>query len=493
MAGPEVFDIAIIGGGVNGCGIARDAAGRGLKVVLFETGDLAGATSSASTKLIHGGLRYLEHYAFRLVREALNERATLRRIAPHLVHPLTFVLPHHPGLRPRWMLRAGLFLYDHLGDRGGLPAARSLDLGRRPEGEPLKPEYRRGFAYADCWTDDARLVIANAVGARELGADIRPRTEVVSARREDGGWRIETRTGETARARTLVDAAGPWVNAVLGRAGLTPPHGVRLVQGSHIVVRKLYDHHAAYIFQNGDGRVDFAIPYRGDFTLIGTTDLEVKAPLDRPRASEDEIAYLCGAVSDYFRTPVTPDQVVWSYAGVRALADEGDGSAQSATRDYVLTLDAGPGQAPAVAVYGGKITTYRRLAEGVMDKLEPYLPGAGAAWTADAPLPGGELGAGGLDGLLAALGVDYPWLSAAHRRRLAFAYGAGARQLLGDARGAPDLGEVLAGDLTAREVDHLVETEWARTAEDVLWRRTKLGLWATAAEIERLEAYLARR
>ena len=493
-----IFDIAVIGGGVNGCGVARDAAGRGLKVVLFERGDLAGATSSASTKLILGGLRYLEQYAFRLVGEALNERAVLRRIAPHLVHPLKFILPHHKGLRPRWMLRIGLFLYDHLGDRGGLPSARSLDLAEGPEGAPLKPQYRRGFSYSDCRTDDARLVATNAVGARELGADIRTHTEVASARREDGLWRIETRDGQTVRARALVNAAGPWVNAALALTGLNAPHGVRLVKGSHIAVPKLYDHDAAYIFQNGDGRVAFAIPYRDDFTLIGTTDIEVEAPGDKAlgdkvEASPDEIAYLCQAVSDYFRTPVTPDQVVWTYAGVRALADEGGGAAQSATRDYVITLDVHPGQAPLVSVYGGKITTYRRLAEGVLDRLKPHLPAVGPAWTAKSPLPGGDLGPGGFDGLLSALAADCPWLSADHRRRLALAYGSRARAVLGDAKAMTDLGEVFTGDLTAREVDYLVDQEWARTAEDVLWRRTKLGLHAAPEQAARLDEYISAR
>jgi glycerol-3-phosphate dehydrogenase len=390
MTDQKIFDVAVIGGGVNGCGVARDAAGRGLKVVLFERGDLAGATSSASTKLIHGGLRYLEQYAFRLVSEALTERAVLHRIAPHLVHPLRFILPHHKGLRPRWMLRIGLFLYDHLGDRGGLPAARSLDLSHGPEGAPLKPQFKRGFSYSDGWTDDARLVATNAVGARELGADIRTRTEVLSARREDGLWRIETRDGARVYARALVNAAGPWVNAALALTGLNAPHGVRLVKGSHIAVPKLYDHDAAYIFQNGDGRVIFAIPYRDDYTLIGTTDVEVDAPEDKVEASAEEIAYLCAAVNDYFATPTSPEQVVWAYAGVRALADEGGGSASSATRDYVLTLDAPEAQSPLVSVYGGKITTYRRLAEGVMDKLKPHLSGVGPAWTATTPLPGGD-------------------------------------------------------------------------------------------------------
>ena len=487
----KIFDIAIIGGGVNGCGVARDAAGRGLSVVLFEKSDLAGATSSASTKLIHGGLRYLEQYAFRLVGEALNERAVLMKMAPHLVHPLRFILPHHKGLRPPWMLRIGLFLYDHLGNRGGLPAAQSLDLTAVPEGRPLKPQFKKGFAYSDCWTDDARLVVSNAIGARDKGAEIHTHTAVASARREDGTWRVQTSSGEVVRARALVNAAGPWVNEALALTGLNAPHGVRLVQGSHIAVRKLYDHNAAYIFQNGDGRVVFAIPYRRDFTLIGTTDLELKSPQDTVEATPDEIAYLCRAVSDYFKAEVTPDQVVWAYAGVRALADEGGGAAQEATRDYVLTLDAENGQPPLVSVYGGKITTYRRLAEGVMEKLAPHLTQPGAPWTATTPLPGGDI-PGSFSDLVATLTSEYPKLDG-FTRRLAMAYGTRTRLVFGEAREPADLGELFTADLTAREVDYLMDQEWARTAEDVLWRRSKLGLTATADETARLEAYMASR
>ena len=488
-----LYDIAIIGGGVNGCGVARDAAGRGLSVVLFERGDLAGATSSASTKLIHGGLRYLEQYDFRLVHEALSERTVMMRIAPHLVHPLRFILPHHKGLRPPWMLRAGLIIYDNLGGRGGMPGSRALDLTNGPEGEPLKPEYHRGFSYYDCRTDDARLVALNALGARELGADIRTRTSVKSARREGPLWVIETETGETVRARTLVNAGGPWVNEVMSLAGLTPPHGVRLVQGTHIVTRRLYDHDAAYIFQNGDGRVVFAIPWRGDFTLIGTTDLELSAPPDHAEPTDAEVEYLCGAVSDYLKTPVTQDQVVDRWAGVRALADDGAGAAQEASRDYVLTLDAGDGLAPLLSVYGGKITTYRRLAEGVLERLSPFFAALGKPWTATKPLPGGDLGAGGVEGLIAGLTAEYGALDKPLLRRLAEAYGSRARAVLGDAKAMADLGEVFAADLTAREVDYLINQEFARTAEDILWRRTKIGLHATADQVARLEGYLTSR
>ena len=491
-----VFDLAIIGGGVNGCGVARDAAGRGASVVLFEKGDLASATSSASTKLIHGGLRYLEQYEFRLVHEALSERAVLARIAPHMVTPLRFILPHHKGLRPRWLLRIGLFLYDHLGWRGGLKGTESIDLATDPVGAPLKDEFRYGFAYSDCWTDDARLVTLNAMSARELGADIRVRTRVTEARREHGLWRIESEDADGAKrpvfARALVNATGPWVNDTLGLAAAKPPHGVRLVQGSHIVTEKLFDHDKAYIFQNGDGRVIFAIPYREEFTLIGTTDQDWTQPLDRITASEEEIAYLCSAASEYFKAPVEPGQVVWSYSGVRALADEGKEAAQEASRDYVLTLDAPAGEAALLSVYGGKITTYRRLAESAMEKLKAHLPAARKpAWTGTKSLPGGNLGKGGLAKLAADLNTQYPELPPPLLKRLAFSYGSRAKALLGEARTMEDLGEVFAADLTQREVDLLVAQEWAQTAEDILWRRSKIGLHASSDQTARLEAYLA--
>ncbi len=495
MTTPAPFDLAVIGGGVNGCGIARDAAGRGASVILFEMGDLASATSSASTKLIHGGLRYLEQYEFRLVHEALSERAVLAEIAPHIVHPLRFVLPHHKGLRPRWMLRIGLFLYDHLGRRGGLKSAESLDLTKGPIGAPLKPEFHHGFAYSDCWTDDARMVTLNAMSARELGAEIRVRTRVIEARRENGVWRIESEGAggapNTVFARALANATGPWVNDTLGLAAAKPPHGVRLVQGSHIVTRKLFDHDQAYIFQNGDGRVIFAIPYQGEFTLIGTTDQDWTGPLDRITASEEEIAYLCSAVSEYFEAPVRPDQVVWSYSGVRALADEGKAAAQQASRDYVLTLDVAQGDAPLLSVYGGKITTYRRLAESAMEKLKPHLAAARKpAWTGTRPLPGGDLGEGGVAGLMATLASAHPWLESALLRRLALSYGSQTAALLGDSGSMDDLGEVFSGDLTVREVDYLIAEEWAQTAEDILWRRSKIGLRASAEQTARLEAYM---
>src|SRR5947209_16142207 len=378
-AGAPVYDLAIIGGGINGCGIARDAAGRGLSVLLAEQGDLAGATSSASTKLIHGGLRYLEHYEFRLVREALIEREVLLKAAPHIIRPLRFVLPHHRGLRPWPILRLGLFLYDHLGGRKILPPTRSLDLSRDPAGTPLKPEFVRAFEYSDCFVDDARLVVLNARDAADKGAEIRTRTRATEIRQADGIWTVgmvDTLTGARSQvqARALVNAGGPWVEDVLGRgAGVNAKAKVRLVQGSHIVVRKLYDHDRAYMFQNADGRIIFVIPYQDDFTLIGTTDRDYDGDPSKVKATAEEIQYLCAAASEYLAKAVTPDDVVWTYSGVRPLYDDGASEAKAATRDYVFELDT-PGGVPLLSIYGGKITTYRRLAEEALERLAPFLP-----------------------------------------------------------------------------------------------------------------------
>ncbi|MGB3864564.1 MAG: glycerol-3-phosphate dehydrogenase, partial [Xanthobacteraceae bacterium] len=385
----RIFDLAIIGGGVNGCGIARDAAGRGNTVFLCEANDLASGTSSESTKLIHGGLRYLEYYEFRLVREALIEREVLWRIAPHIVSPLRFVLPHHDGLRPAWLLRLGLFLYDHLGGRKLLPPARALDLTRDEAGRPLKPGlFRRGFEYSDCAVDDARLVVLNARDAADRGAVIATRTRATQLAREDGVWRITMQDSlggaqREVRAKALVNAAGPWVEDALARgADVRAKAKVRLVQGSHIVVRRLYAHERAYMFQNSDGRIVFAIPYREDFTLIGTTDSDYHGDPAAVVATPEDIRYLCESVSEYFARPVTPEDVVWTYAGVRPLYDDGAGEARAATRDYVLELDL-PDGVPLLSIYGGKITTYRRLAEEALARLAPYLPGtaARAGWT----------------------------------------------------------------------------------------------------------------
>lgn len=492
------FDLAVIGGGVNGCGIARDAAGRGARVVLFEKGDLAGATSSASTKLIHGGLRYLEQYKFRLVREALEERAVLWRLAPHLTHPLRFVLPHHAGLRPRWMLRLGLFLYDNLGFRGGLEGARAVDLTQSPFGAPLKSQYRKGFSYYDCQTDDARLVVLNAMDARARGADIRVREAVVSATRTADRWIISSKTavGEerSLTARVLVNASGPWVNDTLNLAKTAQPSGVRLVQGSHIVTRKLYAHDSAYIFQNRDGRIVFVIPWEDRFTMIGTTDRDWTLSPETIEATPEEIAYLCGAVNEYLDTQLVPADVVWTWSGVRALVDDGASAAQEATRDYVLTLDAEADRAPILSVYGGKITTYRRLGEAALKKLQPHLPVLGRpSWTASSPLPGGDFAKDGLDALTQSLRDQHPYLSPAHAARLARTYGTCAFVLLQGAGNMEALGERFCSDLTARELDYLADHEWAETAEDVLLRRTKLILLATEDDKDRIDAYLRAR
>ncbi|WP_408887589.1 glycerol-3-phosphate dehydrogenase [Roseicella frigidaeris] len=492
----QVQDLLVVGGGVNGCGIARDAAGRGLAVTLVEKGDLAGATSSASTKLIHGGLRYLEHREFRLVREALIEREVLLRAAPHIIWPLRFVLPHHKGLRPWPVLRLGLFLYDHLGGRRILPPTRSLDLRRDPAGAPLQPHYRRGFEYSDCWVEDARLVVLNARDAADHGAAVLTRMRCLAARREDGLWRATLRdeasgaTREVA-ARAMVNAAGPWVAEMLGAAGQNAPARVRLVKGSHIVTRRLWSHDRSYIFQNADGRVCFAIPYEEDFTLIGTTDEEFAGDPAGVAITEGETAYLCRAVSDYVRQPVTPADVVWSYAGVRPLYDDGASRAQEATRDYVLTLDAPAGQAPLLSVFGGKITTYRRLAEAAMARLAPHFPGLPGAWTAGARLPGGDFPWDGAPRLVAELRARYPFLDPALARRLVRQYGTRAGAVLGDADGMAALGEAFGAGLTAREVEWQRREEWVRSAEDLLWRRSKLGLRIDAAGRAALQRHLA--
>jgi glycerol-3-phosphate dehydrogenase len=490
-------DIAIIGGGINGCGVARDAAGRGLTVLLAEKGDLASGTSSASTKLIHGGLRYLEHYEFALVRSSLKEREVLLSLAPHIVRPIRFVLPHHRGLRPAFLIRLGLFLYDHLGGgRRILERSRALDLSRVAAGQPLKPTFRRAFEYSDCWVDDARLVVLNAMDAAARGAEIRVRTQVVSVHRAPSHWRLELKdlaTGqhETVTARVLINAAGAW--AATGAAvGITQGRRIRLVKGSHIVVRRLFEHDRAYIFQNADRRIIFAIPYEGEFTLIGTTDVDFADDLGAVAISPEEAHYLCRSVSEYFAAPVSPSDIVWSYAGVRSLYDDGKRSAQDATRDFVLDLDAGAGQPPLLTIIGGKITTYRHLAEEVLAKLAPLFPRARAAWTRDVPLPGGDFAREELGRLASDLAAAVPALGEATSHRLVRSYGTIARKIFADRPNASPndppnaspnappnahgLGFNFGAGLYEREVAHLVKNEWAMTAEDVLWRRTKLGL-----------------
>ncbi len=496
----DAYDLAIIGGGVNGCGIARDAAGRGLKVFLCEQNDLASGTSSAATKLIHGGLRYLEHYEFRLVREALSEREVLWSIAPHIIWPLRFVLPHHKGLRPAWVLRLGLFLYDHIGGRKRLPATRTIDLTRDPAGAPLKPgEFDKGFEYSDCWVEDARLVVLNARDAADRGATVLTRTKAVAAERGATHWTLtvenrDTRERREIRAGAVVNAAGPWAGQVLNATlRINAEASVRLVQGSHIVVRKLYDHDRCYIFQNADGRIFFAIPYEGDFTLVGTTDRDYGGDPADVKASPAEIGYICRSASEYFAKPVTEADIVWSYSGVRPLFSKGDGSAQEATRDYVLSLDA-EGRAPLLSIFGGKLTTYRRLAEHALQTLEPHLPPGAkskAGWTGTAALPGGDFPVDGYAALVDDLRASWPFLAPRHAARLARQYGTRARTILGNAKTMADLGTAFGATLTGAEVDYLVAVEWARTAADIVWRRTKLGLLLTADQIAALDRHLA--
>ena len=493
----NIFDLFVIGGGVNGTGIARDAAGRGYSVMLAEMNDLASGTSSAATKLVHGGLRYLEHYEFRLVHEALAEREVLWAAAPHIIKPLRFVLPHHKGMRPAFVLRTGLFLYDNMGGRKLLPPTRTLDLRTDPAGKPLKPGYKKAFEYSDCWVDDARLVALNARDAANRGAYIRTRTKVTSVRRSQGAWTIDiedTETGlrEAVRARMVVNAAGPWVDHVITSAmGNNDVHNVRLVKGSHIVVKKLYDHEKCYFFQNSDGRIFFAIPYEDDFTLIGTTDLDYKDDPAKVKISQQETDYLLKAASEYFAKPVTADDIVWTYSGVRPLFDDGASAAQEATRDYVLKLDGDAASGAALNVFGGKLTTYRRLAESALEKIEEVLGKKGPAWTHQGKLPGGEFEPLAFPAELEKLRRDYPALPVTLLRRLLGHYGTRSRVILGDAQELSDLGEIFGLDLSAREVDYLVNEEWARTAEDILWRRSKLGLRLDKAQQERLAAYLA--
>lgn len=492
-----MLDIFVIGGGINGVSVARDAVGRGFSVALAEMNDLASGTSSAATKLIHGGLRYLEHYEFRLVHEALAEREILWSAAPHIIWPLRFVLPHHKGLRPAFVLRTGLAMYDYMGGRRLLPPTKTLDLTRDVTGKPLKPGYRLGFEYSDCWVNDARFVVLNARDAADKGASVHVRTKVTSARRENGGWTIEL-DGEdgrqTVQARMIINAAGPWVDSVInGVMGKNGAHNVRLVQGSHIVVNKLYDHDRCYIFQNSDGRIIFAIPYENDFTLIGTTDRDYQGDPKEVKISPEETDYLLSAASEYFAKPVTKDQIVWTYSGVRPLFDDGASAAQEATRDYVLKVDGDAASGAVVNVFGGKLTTSRRLAESVLEKIEEVLGKKGQPWTKKSTLPGGDFGPLEFDAQVRRLGLDYPDLPQALLKRLMRLYGTKARVLLGTARSVADLGAHFGADLYAREVDYLVETEWARTAEDVLWRRTKQGLRVTADEAAQLDHYLAGR
>ena len=489
------FDLLIVGGGIIGCGIARDAAGRGLAVLLVEQDDLAAHTSSASTKLIHGGLRYLEHCDFGLVRKSLAERERLLEAAPHIMWPMRFVMPHDAHLRPAWMIRAGLFLYDHLSRRRRLPGSRAVDLGRHPAGAALDPRFGRGFEYSDVWVDDARLVVLNAVDAQERGATVVTRTRCESVRRESGAWRAVLAGAGGRRevaARALVNAAGPWAaEFVRDRSPLASGHGVRLVKGSHIVVRRLFDHDYAYLFQAPDRRIVFALPYERDFTLIGTTDVESGTTPSPPHIDAGEVGYLRGMANRYFRASIAPADMVWTYSGLRPLLEDESADPSSVTRDYVLEFD-GNG-APALSVFGGKLTTFRVLAEQAVDRLAPGLGAKRGPWTARVPLPGGDLPQADFDRFAAAAAGRWPWLPAALRLRLARAYGSRMERVLGAATGLADLGEEILPGLHAAEVEHLCRAEWARTAEDILWRRSKLGLHLGPGAAETLDRWLAAR
>lgn len=521
MTGSEPdFDLFIIGGGVNGCGVARDAAGRGLKICLAEMNDLAWAASSASTKLFHGGLRYLEYFEFGLVSKALREREILLRAMPHISWPLRFVLPYHPamrfesrtpaarllsflapwmkGRRPAWIIRLGLFIYDHLGGRRMLPGTSKLDLSRTPEGEALHGKFKQAFEYSDCWVDDARLVVLNARDAARRGAEIHTRTKALKARPSGGGWRIETEnlfTGarRTHTARVLINAGGPWAAQLLrGAAGADPGAELRLVRGSHIVTRRLYDHEKCYFFQGEDGRIVFAIPYETDFTLIGTTEADHPDLEEKPLCTENERDYLLTFVNRYFKKRLSAEDVVWSYSGLRPLHAGAGSDASAASRGYTLKIET-PEGAPLLSIFGGKITTYRMLAEDALEKIAAWTPGASGPWTAEAPLPGGNFPADGFSRLVSGLREQFPFLDEAWARRLARAYGTEAAEVLGGAERAAALGRDFGASLTGREVEWMMEREFARTAEDIVFRRSKLGLRMSRTQIGALDAFVSER
>ena len=495
--GTGPYDLLIIGGGINGVGVARDAAGRGLKAVLLEQDDLAAYTSSSSTKLIHGGLRYLETYDFRLVREALIERERLLAAAPHLVRPMRFVLPHDPSVRPAWLVRLGLFLYDHLAPRKRLPPCERLDLARDPRGAPLR-QAGIAFAYSDCAADDSRLVVVNAVDAAARGAVIRTRTRLEQAERHAGLWTCTIRdrgSGKASaiRARALINAAGPWVAEVLNcRLGRTTQKHIRLVKGSHIVVPRLYDGEHAYMLQNPDRRIVFAIPYENDFTLVGTTDIAFDGAPGRPTISDEETGYLLATLARWFRKPAHRADIVWTYSGVRPLFDDGSHNVSAMTRDYAFDLDAPDGAAPLLSIFGGKLTTYRRLAEHALNDLARFFPAMKAAWTGDAPLPGGDVPGGDIEAYIADFSARHAFLPPETAQRLVRAYGMRAEEMIGTAKSLGDLGRDFGAGLSEAEVRYLVEKEWAQSAEDVLWRRSKLGLRLPADAEQTIEAVLAK-
>lgn len=514
----ETIDLFVIGGGINGCGIARDAAGRGLSVTLVEMNDLGSATSSASTKLFHGGLRYLEYFEFGLVAKALKERETLLRAMPHISWPLRFVLPYHKdmrfeggtpasqllgifmpwikGRRPAWLIRIGLYLYDHLGGRKILPGTKTLNLKSDPTGTPLQDRFEKAFEYSDCWIEDTRLVVLNAKDAKIRGATIMTKCKMMRADRIGDLWHITVKdqiTGATSlvQARGLINASGPWVGNVIKQVdNIKSTKGVRLVRGSHIVTRSLYDHDKAYFFQGEDGRIIFTIPYENDFTLIGTTDVDHDDTEREPECTKAEADYLCDFVSGYFKKPVTHDDIVWSYSGVRSLYDDGAKSATAATRDHVLSLDHKEGTAPLLNVFGGKITTYRKLAEEVLTKIDPFFPKATGAWTAGVALPGGNFPVDGVTQLYENLKDSFPFLNDVWARRLIKAYGSEAFIMLGDATKAADLGRDFGGTLTEREIMWLIDHEFAYRAEDIVWRRSRLGLRMSKQDITALDEWM---
>ena len=491
------FDIFVIGGGINGCGIARDAVGRGYSVCLAEMNDLASGTSSWSSKLIHGGFRYLEHYEFRLVRESLGEREVLLKSAPHIIWPMRFILPHHKAMRPAWLLRLGLFIYDHIGKRKLLPGTNTVDLKTAEVGKPLKPMFSKGFEYSDCWVNDARLVVLNATDAAERGAVIKTRTQCISARRDGDLWEIatkDTNTGEVTqcKAKLIVNAAGPWVDKVLGEAiGSNNAKNVRLVQGSHIVVPKLHEHDRAYIFQNADERIIFALPYEQDYTLIGTTDQDYQGDPKDVKITPQEVSYLCEAASEYFKSPVTADSIVWSYSGVRPLFDDGASEAQEATRDYVLREDGDRDGPKIINIFGGKITTYRKLAESMLDKIEDVLGARKPEWTAGSILTGGDFPVDGFDQLVSQVCEKFPFIDQSLSWRWVRSYGTRVWAMLDKVKSEDDLGMNFGGSLTACEVSYLMQNEWAQTAEDVVWRRSKLGIRMSDEEIAALDDWMS--
>lgn len=486
------FDLFIVGGGINGAGIAADAAGRGLSVALCEMNDLANATSSASSKLIHGGLRYLEHYEFRLVREALSEREVLLKNAPHLVTPMRFQMPHRPHLRPAWLIRLGLFLYDHIGKREMLPGSKGVQYDAS---SPLKQDITQGFEYSDCWVDDARLVVANAMSAREHGALIMTRTRCESAKRENGVWVIDvedTITGEKQRftADGMVNAAGPWVSSFIeSKLERKAPYSIRMIKGSHIVVPKLYEQSNSFIMQNADKRIVFAIPYRDKYTLIGTTDEEYHGDPKDVAISDAETDYILDVANQHFKTQLSKQDIVWTYSGVRPLLNDESSNASAVTRDYTLHVEDEHGKAPLLSIFGGKITTYRQLALSAMKDLKAYYPNLGKEWTHAYPLPGGDMDN---DHTMFAnkLIEEFPFLSHELAKRFTASYGTLSYVLLGDATSQEELGQCFGADLCEREVNYLVEHEWACTAEDILWRRTKLGLELSQKQVSKLESFL---